>query len=330
MRVAKWIAGLAGALLVLGVAGYAAFKLSPWPTVLLIRHTFDADSVQREAALAKHLPKAVTVLRDQPYGSDGNRFDVYRPDNAVGTALPTIVWVHGGAFIAGQKEDVAGYLTILAAEGLTVIGVGYSTAPGATYPAPVRQLHDALGHVVANAATLGIDPTRLVLAGDSAGAQIVAQTLATMADPSYAAAVGVAPTIELNQVCGTVLFCGIFDARKISLDGPFGGFMRTALWSYLGTKDFHDDPRLAEMSVVQHLPPAFPQAFVSVGNTDPLAPQSLQMVDALRAAGVGVDTLFFPDDYTPPLAHEYQFNLDTKAGTQAFEALTGFVARVTK
>ncbi|TIT51108.1 MAG: alpha/beta hydrolase, partial [Mesorhizobium sp.] len=43
---------------------------------------------------------------------------------------------------------------------------------------------------------------------------------------------------------------------------------------------------------------------------------------------VDVDTLFFPDDYSPPLPHEYQFDLERSAGEKALENLTGFLDRL--
>lgn len=71
------------------------------------------------------------------------------------------------------------------------------------------------------------------------------------------------------------------------------------------------------MSLGPHLTAAFPPAFVSAGNADPLAPQSVGIAEGLAAQGVSVETLFFPPDHTPPLGHEYQFDLTTSAGQLA-------------
>jgi acetyl esterase/lipase len=71
------------------------------------------------------------------------------------------------------------------------------------------------------------------------------------------------------------------------------------------------------MSLVPHLTSAYPPAFVSAGNADPLGPQSVAMAEALKKAGVPTETLFFPADYTPPLGHEYQFDLEGAAGRAA-------------
>jgi acetyl esterase len=127
---------------------------------------------------------------------------------------------------------------------------------------------------------------------------------------------------------GVALFCGVYDASRVSPEGPFASFIRTVMWSYIGTKRLDDDPRLAEFSVNRHLTPQFPPAFVSVGNADPLAPQSTLIAGAIGAQGVSTDTLFFPEDYSPALPHEYQFDLDTKAGAEALERLLAFLHRL--
>jgi acetyl esterase/lipase len=60
--------------------------------------------------------------------------------------------------------------------------------------------------------------------------------------------------------------------------------MRTLIWAYLGTRDPHD-PRVRELSLTPHVTAACPSVFISVGNADPLAPQSVAFAEALRAKG---------------------------------------------
>lgn len=61
----RWVYFALTAALAIGVAGYCAFSLSPWPTVLLVRYAFDKDAGQRNRALEKHLPDNVVPLREQ-------------------------------------------------------------------------------------------------------------------------------------------------------------------------------------------------------------------------------------------------------------------------
>lgn len=61
-------------------------------------------------------------------------------------------------------------------------------------------------------------------------------------------------------------------------------------------------------------------------NADPLGPQSVLFDKQLRAKGVKVASLFYPKDYSPPLSHEYQFNLDIQAGNKALERSVEWLA----
>lgn len=69
--------------------------------------------------------------------------------------------------------------------------------------------------------------------------------------------------------------------------------------------------------------------FISAGTGDPPGPQAKKLAEAAGVQGVAVDNLFFPDGYSPPLPHEYQFNLDTEPGKQALGRMPAFLARMT-
>jgi acetyl esterase/lipase len=276
------------------------------------------------------VPSGVSVRRNERYDANdpGAVFDVFYPsaiENSERT-LPAIIWIHGGGFLSGTKDHVANYLQILAAQGYVAVGANYSLAPGAAYPGPIRQINALLAHLRANGARLRIDATRLFLAGDSAGAQIAAQLAIVTSAPPYAKALGVKPSIERTQLRGVILHCGMYDPHSLNFDGPLGGFLRTAVWSYFGVRDFFNDPRLEQFSVVRNVTKDFPPMFISAGNADPLAPHSRLLAKIAAGLGVQVDSLFFPDDYQPPLPHEYQFNLATEAGQLALARTFKFLA----
>lgn len=236
--------------------------------------------------------------------------------------------MHGGGWIAGSKDGIASYLKVLAGHGYTTVGVEYSTGFGANYPKPVEQVNAALGYLVRNAAELNIDPDAIVLAGDSAGAQIGAQLAIITTDPSYALRMGISPTLSPERLAGILLHSGAYDVEQLNLEGEFGWFVRTVLWAYSGTRDFMNDERFRLVSVTHHITGAFPPSFVSSGNGDPLAPQAVALARKLETLGVKVDSLFFPADYSPPLPHEYQFNLDNPAGQKALGRTLAFVGAV--
>jgi acetyl esterase len=326
-----WLAGL---VVVLAGGIFVLNQVSPWPSAMLVRYLFATDAARVSKALEKHVPKEVAAIVDQRYDeTDADALlDVYFPSEFEGTAriLPTVVWVHGGGWVSGGKDDVANYAKILAAKGFTVVAVNYSLAPGATYPTPVRQVNAALAYLTANAARLHVSANQFVLAGDSAGAHIAAQLANAISVPSYADAIGVVPSIDRLRLVGTILYCGAYDLQTIDMDGAFRGFLQTVGWSYTGVKNFRSDPKFETFSVVRHITPEFPPTFVSAGNADPLLPQSVAFADALEKAGVRVERLFFPEGHRPPLPHEYQFNLDNEAGRTALDHSVKFLSSVTQ
>jgi len=321
----KLLIGIPAAIIVITAGAYAAFQLSSWPSVWLIRNSIDEGAAEASASVTGLVPANISAERGLSY-APGDRdalLDVYAPPEAPGP-LPVVVWVHGGGFISGSRSDLSGYLQILAARGFVTIGIDYTTAPEARFPTPVRQTNEALAYVRANAERFNIDPDRIFLAGDSAGAQIAAQAALVISDPEYARRLKVDPGLSRNALRGIVLFCGPYDPATMNFEGPFGGFMRTVIWSYVGTRDPHDG-RVAQISVAPHITSGYPPVFISVGNADPLAPQSAALADALHAKGVEVDALFFPDDHQPPLDHEYQLLLSTQAGQLALDRSVAFL-----
>src|SRR5688572_22299760 len=221
-----WTFGLAAAL---ALAAYLVLDLSPWPSAFFYRAFMDRSGEAANVALARHVPAGITAVLGQQYDAkDADAvLDVYSPAQP-GGALPTVVWIHGGGFFAGSRGQVANYLKILAGKGYTAVAVGYSLGPMKHYPTPVLQVNAALGYLVQNAERLRVDPARLFLAGDSAGAQLAAQVANVITSPSYAATLKITPSIARSQLRGAILHCGVYDLALTKLDGGFGHFMHTA------------------------------------------------------------------------------------------------------
>ena len=321
----KIVFAAVGAIVTTAACMYAAFELSPWPLTLLIRHAVANSTAEIDASIAPLVPKDVLAERGLTYAPDNSDalFDVFKPGNMTGP-LPVVIWVHGGGFISGSRKESSNYLQILAAQGFVTIALDYSLAPEARFPTPLRQINAALSHFVANAGRFNIDPRRIFLAGDSAGAQIVAQTALIFSDADYARRMGIEPAIARDSLRGLILHGGVYDMATMDFHGSLAHTMRTTIWPYVGTND-PTDARVAQLSVTPHITAAYPPVFISAGNGDRLAPQSTEFADALRAKGVSVDALFFPKDYEPPLPHGYQALLASDAGRLTFDRSVAFL-----
>lgn len=317
---ARWATG--AAIVVAAIA--VAFRVSPWPGVFIIRMVFDQQSAKLKQAMEAHQPKVpVSVLATQAYrnGDDDAVLDVYYPQSAQGP-LPVLIWTHGGAWVSGSRQDAAPYFKLIAAEGYTVISLGYTLAPGKHYATQIHQINDAYAYIQQNAQRFHADTSRIFLAGDSAGSQISSQMAALITSPSYASAVGLTPSLQPAQLKGVILYCGIYQMDKLATPAPtvpklVGWGTDITVWAYSGTRDT-SAPVIQQMSPYYHVTKDFPPAFISGGNADPLTDvQSKPLVEKLQSLGVNVDTLFFPPDHQPQLPHEYQFNLDNADGQAA-------------
>lgn len=329
-RLRRITLSLLATVLVLVLAVVIAFQVSYWPTTVLLRNmpTFNGGE---PGASQVDPPTGVQSTFDVVYrdGDRDGRLDVFWPEDTEGE-LPTVVWVHGGAFVAGTKEGAATYLQQLAAAGYTTVSVEYTKAPEEQYPYQMHQVADALAYIDAHAEELHVDTSRIVLGGDSAGGHIAAQTAMAISGPEHAEAAGLPRPIESDQLVGAVLMCGAYDLFLPDYDdGVMGRFQRDIIWAYTGEKDFLDNPRLAYASLPQHITDAFPPTFISAGNGDPLEPHSHSMAEALRAAGVSTDELFFPADTEPEVPHEYQFQLAEEPAQEAFARVLDFLAEHT-
>jgi acetyl esterase/lipase len=319
-----------GVLSAAAVSVLAAFRLSPWPAARLIRLAFDAGAARTSAALAKHVPPGVESRLDIPYrsGDPQATLDIHYPPGALssGDPLPVVVWTHGGGFVSGDKSDITNYAKVLAGRGFAVVSVGYTSAPEAQYPTPIRQANAALGHLAAHAEELHLDPSRFALAGDSAGSQIAAQVAALTTNPAYATLLGITPSLRSDQLQAMVLTCGVFDLDLVDPTSPAGRlFFAPVLWAYSGTRAALTDETFRTMSVTPHVTADFPPSFITAGNGDPLLPHSTALAARLEEAGVDVHTLFYPADHSPALPHEYQFDLDSVDGRNALERIDAFL-----
>ncbi len=316
------------AFLAAGVAFAVFAYVNPWPSALVIRAMFESNAAKTVTEMTPYVP---TSGVDEQLDVDSGTLDVFSPSDSTGP-LPTVVWIHGGAWISGDKGNIDPYIRIIAARGFTTVALNYTIAPEATYPTALNQLNDALGYLVAHADELRIDPDQIVIAGDSAGAQYTAQLATLVTSPKYAQLVGITPSLSPQQLRAVVVNCGIYDVSGIPNAPGIGGWgFRTALWAYLGTKDWSHTPGGEQMSTLDDVTADFPQTWISGGNADPLTTtQSKPFAARLESLGVKVTSVFYDEDHVPALPHEYQFHLDFEDAQTALDSTAAFLHSVTK
>jgi len=244
---------------------------------------------------ATKVQPGVVLERGQVPGSrPGTRVPVliYRPARRL-QASPVVLWVHGGGFVFGTPQaDHARCSAYAAAVGAVVVSVDYRLAPEAPFPSALDDVDAALRWVRGSARELEVDPKRLILAGASAGAGLVA-SLAQLArdrgDP--------APLLQL-------LIYPMLDNRTTLLRdhagrGWFGWTPRSnrfAWSSYLGRAPGADPPLYAAAARAEDLA-GLPPAWIGVGDIDLFAPEAAAYAARLDAAGVACELVVVEGAY---------------------------------
>ena len=205
---------------------------------------------------------------------------LYDPGGAPG---PVLVYFHGGGWVAGDLETHDGLCRRLAlAARIKLLAVDYRRAPEHTFPAPIEDGLAAMRWLVEQAAGLGVDPARIGIGGDSAGAGVAAAVALILRDAG-------GPAIALQ-----LLICPILDvarespSRREFAEGYFldHATMAADLADYLPPGADPADPRLSPLLAEQL--DGLPPALVHSAQYDPFRDEAAAYAQRLAAAGVSV------------------------------------------
>ncbi len=156
----------------------------------------------------------ITANYNVSYGADpAQKVDVYVPKTAA-TRLPLIIFVHGGAWIAGDKGDVSAIAIFLAKQGFVVINMNYRLLPDFAYPAPMEDIQMVLQWVNQNSEQYKIDVTRIGMSGHSAGGHLIALYALTQ-DKNY-----IAGGSSVPRVYAIAPMAGGFTLEGINIMSP--------------------------------------------------------------------------------------------------------------
>jgi len=204
---------------------------------------------------------------------------IYRPGPG---PIGALLMYHGGGWMFGSLEDSdVRSRTIAARAGVVVVNVDYRLAPEFPFPTPVRDAYDALVWTIDQAERLGIDPDRVGVAGESAGANLAAAVSLLARDRG-----GPALRLQLLEIPGLDLTLGSPSIRKYGYDYVLPeDELHWTVESYLAGAPATDplaSPLLA--ADLNGLPPAV----IMTAECDPLADDGRRYAQRLAEAGVPV------------------------------------------
>jgi len=271
---------------------------------------------KRDAAIP--LPTGVTECRNISYGPHGkeNLLDVYYPEGTT-APLPTIVSIHGGGYVYGTKEIYRRYGMDLAKRGFAFVNFNYRLAPKWKFPTPLHDTNSVMEWICKNAQRYHLDPSRIIVLGDSAGAQLTSQYAAMVTNPAYGKLFHMnIPAITIRAIG---LNCGMYDMKARASDKRKG-----IMLDYLGRGLSGDDPRFA---VLENITAAYPPAYITTGSHDFLRDQAEPMYDFLKAKGLDAQWKCYGAEEDEKIGHVFHVNIILPEAVQCNDDSAAFFRR---
>jgi acetyl esterase/lipase len=248
------------------------------------------DIAQRRASLERLMslagsPEEVGGVQERtaPGPAGPLRLRIYTPRDTQASALPGLVYFHGGGLVAGSLDTHDGICRSLAnSSGCRLVSVDYRLAPEARFPAAVDDACAATRWTAAHAPDLGIDPGKLGICGDSAGATLAAVACAAIC------AQGTPKLAFQFLLCPILDYAADTDSWRTFGDGYLldRDTLAHDLAHYLGPSDDPSDPMVSPLraATLEGLPPSC----IHTAECDPLRDEGVHYAERLGRAGVRV------------------------------------------
>jgi acetyl esterase len=244
--------------------------------------------IYRDLAAGLGLPPPAVATEDRSIAGPGGplQLRIYHPD--VSGSLPALFYVHGGGFVIGDLETHDAVCRTLCHEvGAVVVAVDYRLAPEHPFPAAVEDVVCVLQWLAAHARELRADPSRIALAGDSAGAQLATVACLHTAGTITPRALGLIYPVAQHHSEPCV--------SMIENEGKFltQGVMQWFIDSYLGDRSEltrHPDFSLLSAPTLITLPPSW----VATMGHDPLRDEGHALAQRIEQAGVATEHRHYP------------------------------------
>jgi acetyl esterase/lipase len=291
------------------------------PSIFVVESPFtDASSDERQKMEPQQPqqpapPEGMIVHRDLFYVSNGHqrqKLDLYLPGS--GRKLPLIVWVHGGAFRMGSKEDGVPFDYL--GEGYAVASINYRLSQHAIFPAQIEDCKAAVRWLRAKARVFDLDPHRFGAWGPSAGGHLVAMlgTTGDVKEFDVGENLGESSRVEaVVDYFGPTDFLQMDDHRLP--DGQVHNTPDSPESELIGGSIQENRDKVAKANPITYITPDATPFLIVHGELDPLVPhhQSELLAAALKNAGVSVSFYTveggghggFTDPKVPQLTQEF-------------------------
>ncbi|MFF1876302.1 alpha/beta hydrolase [Leifsonia sp. NPDC058230] len=238
------------------------------------------------AGLQASAPRDLTgvTVEEKDVVVDGQSVKLYiqRPEGAEG-ALPVILFIHGGVWIAGDFNNHQGFSRDLAVgTGFAAVFVEYTPIPDAIFPTQLHESFAALKWIAQEGAASGLDASRIAVAGNSVGGNLSAALALFSRDnggPEIKLQLLLFPATDSNV--DTQSYADFAEGRFLARD-----FMKFGWDVYAPTEEIRNDIYAAPLKATTEQLRGLPPAVVMTAENDPLRDEGIAYARKLREAGV--------------------------------------------
>lgn len=195
----------------------------------------------------------------------------------------------------------------LARRGFAVVNFNYRLASKAKFPTPLEDTNKVLEWVVANGEQYHLDPQRLIVIGDSAGAQLTSQYAVIAANPEFAKLFSF--TVPSVHIVALSLNCGMYD-----MPATLSGGVKGLTADYLGKRFDVADPRI---KVLEAVGSNYPPAYILTACNDFLWANAQPMADFLTGKGIANACKCYGTPEQKNIGHVFHVDIRQPEATQA-------------
>lgn len=232
----------------------------------------------------------ITIEKDIVYGKAGGvelKLDIGRP---IGKGpFPAILFFHGGGWQQGNKSHMHKWIRKVAASGFVGVSVGYRFAPTFKWPSQVEDAKTAVRYLRARASSLGIDPSRIGVMGESAGGYLALMLAVTSPSDGFEGEAGYPEFSSSVQTVVSYVSAADFTLPGLALSPEMEAEMLKYYQKSLNEvrTDFTgatgpDDPILKKISVITYVNKGDAPVLMFYGDSDPFV--SIEHAHHLKGA----------------------------------------------
>lgn len=276
----------------------------------------------------KYLPNA-TIESDLIYSTkfDNSTYDLYLP-KTISKKLPLIIWIHGGAFVAGEKEGTYALGHMLATDNFITLSINYKLAPEASFFDIAHQIESLMEHIfIKYKDDPRIDLNKIIFAGDSAGGHIALSYVLTQFNQEFSNKMNIKSKYKDN-IKGILLLCNPYDlvilSKQKSLKMKF--FVNAFARQYFRQGKWKKENGLLG-TYYQYVTDDFAPCYLTDGNSFSFMVQSKKFKKALDEHHVYNESLYF-EEPNHKVNHEYNFELNTDEAMINYEKMVNFINKI--